>query len=134
MELGATSAFVSSFRTRFNACYVEDKLQVAINGYMSMKAQKRKKFLSFFSGSLAVDLLLFQKSSSLSHRVRVGCKDNRVFMSKVALVTGSTSGIGKAIAKKFCSQGFDVAITGFATDEEIAQLLVELRAYNTKVQ
>jgi len=55
-------------------------------------------------------------------------------MSKVALVTGSTSGIGKAIAKKFCSQGFDVAITGFATDEEIAQLLVELRAYNTKVQ
>ncbi len=55
-------------------------------------------------------------------------------MSKVALVTGSTSGIGKAIAKKFCANGYDVAVTGFATDEEIALLLTELRAFNTKVE
>jgi len=33
-------------------------------------------------------------------------------MSKVALVTGFTSEIGKVIAKKFCSQGYNVAITG----------------------
>lgn len=63
--------------------------------------------------------------------VNAGCKS---IMSKVALVTGSTSGIGKAIAKKFCANGYDVAVTGFASDEEIAQLLTELRAFKTKVE
>ena len=55
-------------------------------------------------------------------------------MSKVALVTGSTSGIGKVVAKKFCSHGYNVAITGLGTDEEIEKLLIELREYNTKVE
>jgi NADP-dependent 3-hydroxy acid dehydrogenase YdfG len=33
-------------------------------------------------------------------------------MQKVILVTGATSGFGKAIATKFASEGYSVVITG----------------------
>ena len=44
-------------------------------------------------------------------------------MSKTALITGSTSGIGAAYAKKFASQGYDLIITG--RRQEIIQKLAD---------
>ena len=43
-------------------------------------------------------------------------------MKKIALITGATSGIGKACARKFAQGGYDVIITG-----RRAQLLADLK-------
>ncbi|MBF0677711.1 MAG: 3-hydroxybutyrate dehydrogenase [Devosia sp.] len=45
----------------------------------------------------------------------------------IALVTGSTSGIGLAIALKFASSDFDVAVHGVEPEEEVAEILQFLR-------
>jgi 3-hydroxybutyrate dehydrogenase len=42
---------------------------------------------------------------------------------KVALVTGSTSGIGLSIARLLAKNGADVALNGFARDDEISEIL-----------
>jgi len=47
---------------------------------------------------------------------------------KRALVTGSTSGIGLAIARAMAAEGAEVVLSGFGTDEEIAALCAELNA------
>lgn len=47
---------------------------------------------------------------------------------KVALVTGSTSGIGLAIARALAGAGARVMLNGFGDKEEIARLCDELRA------
>jgi 3-hydroxybutyrate dehydrogenase len=47
---------------------------------------------------------------------------------KRALVTGSTSGIGLAIARGFAAEGAELVINGFAPDEEIDRLCGELGA------
>lgn len=46
---------------------------------------------------------------------------------RVALVTGSTSGIGLAIARKFLSLDFDVALNSFEPDAVVADLVDELQ-------
>lgn len=43
---------------------------------------------------------------------------------RVALVTGSTSGIGLSIAQKFAQMGYAVALNSFEPEAEVAELLV----------
>ncbi|XP_041348303.1 D-beta-hydroxybutyrate dehydrogenase-like isoform X2 [Gigantopelta aegis] len=45
---------------------------------------------------------------------------------KVALITGSTSGIGKGIAESLANHGCDVIINGFGDQEEIKKLCADI--------
>ena len=53
--------------------------------------------------------------------------------NKIALVTGSTSGIGKAIALKMAELGHQVLINGFGDQKEIDALVDELTSIS-KIQ
>jgi len=50
--------------------------------------------------------------------------------TKVALVTGSTSGIGLASARALAKRGVSIVITGFGDEQLISSLLDELRGYD----
>ncbi|MEL6828579.1 MAG: 3-hydroxybutyrate dehydrogenase [Pseudomonadota bacterium] len=51
-----------------------------------------------------------------------------MLQGKTALVTGSTSGIGLAIAEAFAKQGADIVLSGLASDEEATALQERLRS------
>ena len=53
-------------------------------------------------------------------------------MRKTALITGATSGIGEACARKFAQGGYDVIITG-RNKQRLAALKIELETGDTKV-
>ena len=50
---------------------------------------------------------------------------------KVALITGASRGIGKAIALKFASEGADIAFTDIKINEDTVS---ELEAFGGKVR
>jgi NAD(P)-dependent dehydrogenase (short-subunit alcohol dehydrogenase family) len=55
-------------------------------------------------------------------------------MSKqVALVTGGSRGIGLGIARQLAEQGFDLAINGMRPEEQVKDVLDELRAMGAEV-
>ncbi|KAK2141718.1 hypothetical protein LSH36_1053g01075, partial [Paralvinella palmiformis] len=55
-------------------------------------------------------------------------------MNKVALVTGSTSGIGLSIAETLASRGCSLIITGFGDDEHISKITENIRSkYEVKI-
>ena len=54
---------------------------------------------------------------------------------KVALITGASRGIGKAIALKYAAEGADIAFTYFSTNETIVTELVdEIEAHGVKAR
>lgn len=53
--------------------------------------------------------------------------------NKTALITGSTSGIGKSIAMSFAKKGYNVVINGFGDKQDIDNLISELEQFGSGV-
>ncbi len=54
-------------------------------------------------------------------------------MNPTALITGGSRGIGFAIARKLCENGYDVAINGVRPESSVTEALEELRSAGTQV-
>lgn len=53
-------------------------------------------------------------------------------MNLTALVTGGSRGIGFAISKKLCENGYDVAINGVRSEERVQDVLQELQSTGSR--
>jgi 3-hydroxybutyrate dehydrogenase len=54
-------------------------------------------------------------------------------ISKTAVVTGSTSGIGLGIARALAQAGCNVVVNGLGSDQDVAKAMREVAAYGTRV-
>ena len=53
-------------------------------------------------------------------------------MNKVAFITGATRGIGKSIALKLASCGYDIAINYRTENDDLTELLNEIKGFNVR--
>lgn len=58
----------------------------------------------------------------------------KLLEGKVALITGATRGIGKAIALKFASEGADIAFSDLMHDEQMDATVAEIAALGVKAR
>lgn len=61
-------------------------------------------------------------------------QNNLLFKNKVALVTGGSRGIGKAIAKKLAEAGCDILIVYYNSSDEAQDVIKEIHALGRKAQ
>ena len=54
-------------------------------------------------------------------------------MKKIALITGATSGIGEACARKFAEGGYNLILTG-RRENKLIQIKEELESFGTEVK
>src|SRR5690606_24994088 len=55
-------------------------------------------------------------------------------MSRVALVTGGSRGIGLGIARKLAEEGFNLAINGVRDQASVREALEELKSFGVRVE
>ena len=78
-------------------------------------------------------ILAFMNSSVFLHRLKVF--EMGLLDGKVALITGASRGIGKAIALKYASEGADIAFTYVSANESIVEELTqEITAFGVRVR
>ena len=64
----------------------------------------------------------------------VKCQDMGLLEGKVALITGGSRGIGKAVALKFASEGADIAFTCRTVSDSVQALVDELQGMGVKAK
>ncbi|MDE5574619.1 MAG: SDR family NAD(P)-dependent oxidoreductase, partial [Bacteroidales bacterium] len=58
----------------------------------------------------------------------------KLLQDKVALITGASRGIGKAIALRFAAEGANIAFTDLRDDENMQALVKELEGMGVKAK
>ncbi len=77
---------------------------------------------------------MFRFISSFSSVVRTSARHLSADAkpTRVALVTGSTTGMGRAMAFRYAKEGYDVAITGLGSKEDIDAEVKDLKALGVR--
>jgi len=77
---------------------------------------------------------MFRSISSFNSVVRISARHLSADAkpTRVALVTGSTTGMGRAMAFRFAKEGYDVAITGLGSKEDIDAEVKDLKALGVR--
>ncbi len=58
---------------------------------------------------------------------------NMATMKQTALITGGSRGIGLGIAMELAKEGIDLAINGVRPEEQVTEVLDQLRAFGIRV-